>query len=70
MKNQKILNWFNEVTDSKFVNRNSNNLNDQSNVNYSVVNEITYSTEVLKSNHCDYNDAYILVKSNIAIITI
>ena len=29
-------------------------VNDQSNPNYSVRNEIIYSTEVLKSNFCDY----------------
>ena len=27
----------------------------QSNTNYDIGNEIVYSTEVLKSNHCDYN---------------
>ena len=27
--------------------------------NYSVGNEIIYYAEVLKSNLCDYNDAYI-----------
>ena len=31
-------------------------------------NEITYNKEVLKSNLCDYNDAYILVTGNITII--
>ena len=34
----------------------------QSNANYDVGNKIVYSTEVLKSILCDYNDAYILVK--------
>ena len=32
----------------------------QSNANYDVGKEIIYNTEVLKSNLCDYNDAYIL----------
>ena len=36
-------------------------VNDQSNANYNVGNEIFYNTEVLKSTLCDYNDAYILV---------
>ena len=39
--------------------------NDQSNVNYDVGNEIIYNTEILKSNLCDYNDRYTLVKCNI-----
>ena len=40
---------------------------DQSNANYDLGNGIVYNTEVLKSNHCDYNDAYILVRGNITI---
>ena len=37
----------------------------KSNANYDVENEIIYNTEVLKSNFCDYNDAYILGKGDI-----
>ena len=33
--------------------------------NYGVENEINYNTEVLKSNICDYNDVYILVRCDI-----
>ena len=33
-----------------------------------IGNEIVYDTEVLESNLCDYNDAYILVRSNITTI--
>ena len=43
-------------------------INDQSNANYNVANEIIYDTEVLKSNPWDYNDFYISVGGNIAII--
>ena len=43
-------------------------VNDQSNTNHDVRNEIIYNTEVLESDHCDYNDAYILVKGNITVI--
>ena len=39
--------------------------NDQSNANFDVGNEIIYNTEVLKSNLCEYNDAYILVRGDI-----
>ena len=42
-----------------------NIVSDQSNGNYDVGNEIVYKTEVLKSNLCDNNDAYILVRSDI-----
>ena len=39
-----------------------------SKVNYDLGNEIIYNTEVLKSNLCVYNDAYILVRGDITII--
>ena len=43
-------------------------IDDQSNANYDAENEIIYNTEVLKSNHFDHNDSYILVRGNINII--
>ena len=51
-----------EANDSKFVTRKWNIINNQPNTNYGVGNEIMYNREVLKSNLCDYNDAYILFK--------
>ena len=39
-----------------------------SKANCDVANQIIYNAEVLKSNLCDYNDAYILVRGNITII--
>ena len=42
--------------------------NDQSNADYDAGNEIIYNTEVLKSNLCDYNNAYILVTGDITIV--
>ena len=68
MEHQKILNLLNERNDSKFVTRKWNIANDESNANYNVGNEIIYNIKVLKSNFCDYNDAYILVRGNITII--
>ena len=67
MEHQKILNLLNEPNDSKFATRKWNIVNDQSNVTYDVGNEIIYNTEVLKSNLCDYHDAYILVKGDITV---
>ena len=58
----------NEGNDSKFVARKWSNVSDNSKANYDVGNEITYNTEVLKSNLCDYNDAYISVTGDITII--
>ena len=57
MRCQKILNLLNEAGDSRFVIRKWNIVNDQSNANYDVGNEIIYSAEVLKSNIFDNNDA-------------
>ena len=62
MEPQKILSLLNEASDSKFVTRKWNIVNDQSNANYDVGNAIIYNAKVLKSNLCDYNDAYILVR--------
>ena len=68
MGHQKILNLLNEPKHPKFLTRKWNIVNDETNANYDVGNEIIYNTEGLKSNLCDYNDAYILVRSDITII--
>ena len=68
MKHQKILNLLNEASGSKFVSRKWNIVNDQSNVDYDVGNEIINITELLKSNLCNFSDVYILVRRNITII--
>ena len=67
MEHQAILNLLNEASNSKFVTRKWNIVYDNSKVNYDVENEMTYNTEVLKSNLCDYNNAYILVRGDITI---
>ena len=69
MELQKVLNLLNESNDYKFVTRKWNIVNDQSNPNYDVGNEIIYNAEVLKSNLCDYNDDYILVRGGIVTTT-
>ena len=43
----------NESSDSKFVTKNWNIVNNQFNANYDAGNEIIFNTEVLKSNICD-----------------
>ena len=68
MEHEKILNSLNEASNSKFVTRKWSIVNNQSNTNYDVGNEIIYNTKVSKSNLCDYNDSCILVKGDIAII--
>ena len=60
----------NKSSDSKFVIRNWNIVNDQTNPNSDVGNEITYNTEVLKSNLCNYKDVYILVKGDFTVVAV
>ena len=54
MGQQKILSLLNKANDSRFVTRKWNIVNDESNANYDVGNEVMYNVEVLKSNLCDY----------------
>ena len=44
-----------------------NIVNDQSNQNYDVGNKINYNADVLKSNFCDKNNAYILVIGDVTL---
>ena len=48
MEYQKTLNLLNEASNSKFVSRKQNTVNDQSNANYDVENKIIDNSEVLK----------------------
>lgn len=59
---------FNASSDSKLATRKSNIVKDQSNASYDVTNGITYNTDVLKFNLCNYKDAYILVRGYITTI--
>ena len=70
MEHQKILNLLNGVNDSKFVTRKWNIVNDISNSSYAAANEITYNREILKSNLCDYKNAYILVSDDITAVQV
>ena len=56
-----------KANNSKFVTRKWNIVNENSKSNYDPTKNVTYNTEILKSNLCDYNDVYILVKSDITI---
>ena len=63
----KILDLLNVASDSKFVRKKWSVVNDNSKANFNEENKITYNLEVLKSNLCDYNDAYILVRGGITV---
>ena len=67
MEHQRIIKLLNEANDSKFVTKKQNIVSNNSKANYGVVIDITYNTEVLKSNFCDYNDACISVRGDITV---
>ena len=58
------MNLLNEESHSKFLKMEHY----QSNAICDVGNEVIYKTVVLKSNLCDYNDTYILVRGDITIV--
>ena len=68
MEYQKIANLLNDESNkpSKFKTRNWVEINDESRGTYTS-NDIKFKTTMLRSNLCDYVDAYILVKGTIAI---
>ena len=68
MEYQKITNLLNDESNqpSKFRTRNWVEINDESRGTYTS-NDIKFKTTMLRSNLCDYADAYILVKGTITI---
>ena len=68
MEYQKIANLLDNTSNqpSKFVTRNWVEINDESRGTYTG-NSIKFKTTTLRSNLCDYADAYILVNGTITI---
>ena len=71
MELQKIANSLNTALDDKelpkFVTKKSIKVYDQSEKNYSVKKEIRIKTLMLRSNLCDFGDAYIVVEGDITL---
>ena len=69
MKFQKITNFLDTTSDDKdlprFVTKKWIEVYDQSEGNYNVNKEIRIKTSMLRSDLCDYSDAYIVVKGTI-----
>ena len=71
METQNIVNLLGDADNesSKFATRKWYVINDQNNTDYGEGNEdsttVKFETKVIKSNLCDYSDAYILVTGNI-----
>ena len=67
MEIQKIINLLGDANNEslKFSTRKWYVINDQNNTDYGEGNEdsttVEFETEVIKSNLCDYSDAYVLV---------
>ena len=74
METQKIANLLGNADNesSKFATRKWYVINDQSNTDYGNGDEngttIKFETKVIKSNLCDYSDAYILVTGDITVM--
>ena len=72
MEFQKIVNFFVTTSDNKdlpkFVAKKWVEVYDQSQGNYDVNKEIRIKTSMLRSDLCDFSDAYIVVKGNITVI--
>ena len=71
MESQKIINLLNnnDIESQKFITKKWYIINDQNNGQYGRGDEndytIKFETKTIKSNLCDYTDAYILVIGNI-----
>ena len=72
MEFQKIVNFLDATSDNKdlpkIVTKKWVEAYDQSQGNYDVNKEIRIKTSMLRSDLCDFSDAYIVVKGTIAIV--
>ena len=71
MEFQKIANFLDTTSDNKnlpkFVTKKFIKVYDQSQRNYNVNKEIWIKTSMLRSDLCDFSDAYIVVKGDIIV---
>ena len=71
MEFQKIVNFLDTTSDNEdlpmFVTKKWIEVYDQSEGNYNVNNEIRIKKSMLRSDLCDFSDAYIVVKGNITV---
>ena len=71
MEFQKIVNFLDTTSDDKdlprFVTKKWIEVYDQSEKNYNPNKEIRIKTSMLRSDLCDFNDVYIVVKGDIAL---
>ena len=72
MEFRKIINLLDITSDDKdlprYVTKKWLKVYNQSEKNYSVNKEIRIKTPILRSDLCDFSDAYIIVKGNITVV--
>ena len=72
MEFQKIVNFLDTTSDNKdlpkFVTKKWVEVYDQSQENYNPNKEIRIKTSMLRSDLCDFSDAYIVVTGNITVV--
>ena len=64
MEHQKITNFLGNISDKvpRFITKKWIEVHDQSGETYNTNNQIRFKTSMLRSDLCDYSDAYIVVK--------
>ena len=67
MEYYKICKLLNDSSVSKFVTRKWIEVNDLSSGQYSANKNIRFKTSMLRSDLCDYSDAYIVVNGRITV---
>ena len=70
MEYQKITNLLGNTSDKvpRFITKKWIEVNDQSGGKYNTNKQIRFKTSLLRSDLCDYNDAFIVVKGKITVI--
>ena len=72
MEFQKIVNFLNTTSNDKdlprFVTKKRIKVYDQSEGNYNAKKEIRIKTLMLRSDLCNYSDAYIVVKGTVTVV--
>ena len=69
MEYQKIINLLDNIPDEvpRFITKKWIEVHDQSGGAYNTKKQIRFGTSMLRSDLCDYNDAYIVVKGDITV---
>ena len=70
MEYKRIANLLNTIPDEvpRFITKKWIEVHDQSETSFNTKKQIRFKVSVLKSDLCDYNDAYIVVKGTITFI--